>query len=91
MGVKPGAHINMQTNQEITNTQIMGAEVVAVSEESEGKTLFQIVKEAVPDLDDESIRNFFSYRVNGEFISDCDFVVSEDDEIQVIPEFAGGR
>lgn len=81
----------MQTNQEISNTQIMSADVFTVSKEKDGKTLFEIVKEAVPDLDDASIRNFFSYKVNGEFVEDCDLVVSEDDEVQAIPEFAGGR
>jgi molybdopterin converting factor small subunit len=81
----------MQTNQELTSTQVMSADVFTISKEKEGKTLFEIVKEAVPELEDSSIRNFFSYSVNGEIIEDCDFVVSEDDEVQVIPEFAGGR
>ena len=53
-------------------------------------TLRDLVKQAVPELSDDSIEKYINYNVNGVKVIDCDTIVSNDDIVKVIPRFAGG-
>jgi len=53
-------------------------------------TLFDVVKKVIPELDDYSIKTFFSYIVNGQAVKDWSIKVSPSDVVKVVPQFAGG-
>lgn len=64
--------------------------VIDAKEEGRDITLFDIIKEAVPELDDVSIKQYFSYLVNGVRVTDWSIKISPSDVVKVIPDFAGG-
>ena len=53
-------------------------------------SLMDVVKQAVPELTEDSISQYFSFVVNGKPIHDSAFMVSQHDVVKVIPKFAGG-
>ena len=61
-----------------------------IVESPENITLLDVVKKAVPQLSEDSIKNFFSFIVNGKVVEDCMFKVSPEDKVEVLPLFAGG-
>lgn len=54
-------------------------------------SLLELTKQAVPDLSEESIRNFVHFLVNGKKVTDADTIVNKDDVVKVVPCFAGGN
>jgi molybdopterin converting factor small subunit len=53
-------------------------------------TLLEVVQKAVPRLDEDSIKKFFGFIVNGKKVDDWSTKVSQDDKVEVLPIFAGG-
>ena len=54
-------------------------------------SLLDLTKAAVPDLDEDSIRKFVHFIVNGKKVTDADTIVTKDDTVKVVPCFAGGN
>lgn len=54
-------------------------------------TLLELVKKAVPDLDEESIKKYVSFVVDGKKVEDFETLVGKENKVTVIPLFAGGH
>lgn len=54
-------------------------------------SLLELTKNAVPDLSEDSIRNFVHFLVNGKKVTDADTIVTKNDVVKVVPCFAGGK
>jgi len=53
-------------------------------------SLLELTKRAVPDLSEDSIRNFVHFLVNGKKVTDADTIIHQGDDVKVVPCFAGG-
>lgn len=93
---------NSQNLKTITKTEekkIMLSEmevaetITELIESSDDKqiSLLEIVKKAVPELAEESIKSYMSFLVNGKAVNDWATKVGKDDVVKVIPRFAGGQ
>ena len=70
----------------------MSQQIESIIAESETDiSLMDVVKQAVPELSEGSISQYFSFIVNGKRIDDANFVVSRNDNVKVLPKFAGGN
>lgn len=56
----------------------------------EGTTLLEVVKNAVPQLAEESIKQFFDFIVDGVKSSDWSQKVYSHNKVTALPKFAGG-
>jgi molybdopterin converting factor small subunit len=75
-------------------SQVEIAEVIKtilIDNEAESISLLEVVKKAVPQLSEDSIKRFFSFIVNGQRIDDWSYQVSPMDKVEVLPQFAGGN
>jgi len=74
-------------------SQVEIAEVIKtilIENETSTISLLDVVKKAVPQLSEDSIKKFFSFIVNGQRIDDWSYKVSPEDKVEVLPQFAGG-
>lgn len=74
-------------------SQVEIAEVIKtilIENEANTVSLLDVVKKAVPQLSEDSIKKFFSFIVNGQRIDDWSYKVSPEDTVEVLPQFAGG-
>ena len=76
----------MQSQMEIAEV----VKTIIVENQAEGITLLDVVKKAVPQLSEESIKRFFSFVVNKQRVDDWSYKVSPTDNVEVVPQFAGG-
>lgn len=76
-------------NPELIQKGISGVEVL---KKDAGKSCVDVVSEALSEfnLEEESIRKFFGFLVNGKKVGPDD-VVRENDEVKLIIKFAGGK
>ena len=77
----------MQSQMEVVEV----IKAIIVENEAETMSLLDVVKKAVPQLSEESIKGFFSFIVNGQRIDDWSHQVSPEDKVVVLPQFAGGN
>lgn len=74
-----------------TQVEIAEAFEKALELIDEDISLLELTKQAVPDLSEDSIRNFIHFLVNGKTVTDADTIVTKDDLVKVVPCFAGGK
>jgi len=77
--------------QQIDQIQIAEAVGRALELVDEEISLLDLVKNAVPSLDEDSIRSFVHFIVNGKKVIDADMLINQDDVVKVVPCFAGGN
>jgi len=53
-------------------------------------SLLELVQQAVPNLSEADIRQYVHFIVNGVKETDADVMITKDDQVNVIPCFAGG-
>ena len=63
---------------------------ILIENEADTISLLDVVKKAVPQLSEDSIKKFFSFIVNGQRVDDWSFQVTPEDKVEVLPMFAGG-
>lgn len=77
--------------QQIDQIQIAEAVEKTLELIDEDISLLDLVKNAVPSLDEESIRKFVNFIVNGKKVTDADMLINQGDVVKVVPCFAGGN
>ena len=58
--------------------------------DEEGTSLKDIITKALPNVDHESLKGFFSFLVDKKAVKDWDTKVYKGQDIRIVPEFAGG-
>lgn len=56
----------------------------------EGRTLKEILKEALPNVEESSLKQFFSFIVDKKAVRDWNTVIYKGQDVKVVPELAGG-